>query len=263
MWCVSSSEWSIANGTSPHTQGFQSIGSSPRLSAATWKAHPSVPDGPLTVAGIAQPVRIAGAAYGPAHEEQWAEPARLVDFFDVKRDVENLQRQAQSYFNFLLNRPLTTPIEPATVPTTTTEDEAALELLWTRALDRRPELGRLEQLKEASAAQVHAGRLRGYCVTRAQRQPTFPGLPAIGEVVKGFESTAWFGVFAPAQLSPELTDRLNAAIRGALDDPKLRAQFESEGATPAGMSAADFGSFVRGDVARWAPIVRQSGARSD
>jgi tripartite-type tricarboxylate transporter receptor subunit TctC len=113
------------------------------------------------------------------------------------------------------------------------------------------------------AAQVHAGKLRGYGVTSAQRQPSFPDLPAIGEVVRGFESTAWFGVFAPAHLSPELTDRLNDAIRAALDDPKLRAQFESEGAKPAGMSAADFASFVRADVARWAPIVRQSGARPD
>ena len=81
--------------------------------------------------------------------------------------------------------------------------------------------------------------------------------------MKGFESTAWFGVFAPAQLSPALTDRLNAVIRAALDDPDLRAQFESEGATPAGMSAADFAAFVSADVARWAPIVRQSGARPD
>ena len=113
------------------------------------------------------------------------------------------------------------------------------------------------------AAQVQAGKLRGYGVTSAQRQPSFPGLPAIGEIVKGFESTAWFGLFGPARLSPEVTGRLNAAIRGALDDPKLRAQFESEGATPAGMSAADFASFVRADVARWAPIVRQSGARPD
>jgi PAS domain S-box-containing protein len=95
---------------------------------------------------------------------------------------------------------------------------------------------------------VRAGKLRGYGVTSAQRQPSFPDLPVIGEVVKGFESTAWFGVFAPAQLSPELTNRLNAAIRAALADPKLRAQLESEGATPAGMSGPDFAAFVRADV---------------
>ena len=112
-------------------------------------------------------------------------------------------------------------------------------------------------------AQVRAGKLRGYGVTSARRQPSFPDLPAIGEVVKGFESTAWFGVFAPARLAPPLTDRLNAALRAALDDPALRTQLESEGATPAGMTAADFAAFVRADVARWAPIVRQSGARPD
>jgi hypothetical protein len=58
------------------------------------------------------------------------------------------------------------------------------------------------------AAQVQGGKLRGYGVTSAQRQPSFPGLPAIGEIVKGFESTAWFGVFGPAQLSPEVTGPL-------------------------------------------------------
>src|SRR3954469_19002157 len=46
VWCWSSSEWSMANGTRPQVQGFQSIGSSPRLSAATWKAQPNVPVGP-------------------------------------------------------------------------------------------------------------------------------------------------------------------------------------------------------------------------
>ena len=82
-------------------------------------------------------------------------------------------------------------------------------------------------------AQVRAGKLRAYGVTSAQRQPSFPDLPAIGEVVKGFESTAWFGVFGPAKLPADITDKLNAAIVAALNDPKMRAQLENEGATPA------------------------------
>jgi tripartite-type tricarboxylate transporter receptor subunit TctC len=112
-------------------------------------------------------------------------------------------------------------------------------------------------------AQVRAGKLRGYGVTSAQRQPSLPDLPAIGEVVPGFESSAWFGVFGPARLPAEITDKLNAAIRAALDDPKLREQLASEGATAAGMSPPEFAAFVRDDVARWAPIVKQSGARPD
>jgi outer membrane protein TolC len=90
--------------------------------------------------------------------------AELLDVEQQKREVENLSRQAQSYFNFLLNRPFSSAIETASVPTTTNENDEALEQLWTRALDRRPELGRVEQLKQASAAQVR--------IARKQRWPT-------------------------------------------------------------------------------------------
>jgi tripartite-type tricarboxylate transporter receptor subunit TctC len=112
-------------------------------------------------------------------------------------------------------------------------------------------------------AQVRAGKLKAYGVTTAQRQPSFPELPTIGEVVKGFESTAWFGVFGPAKLPADIIDKLNAAIVAALKDPRMRTQLENEGAAPAPSSAADFAAFVRDDVQRWAPIVKQSGARPD
>lgn len=111
--------------------------------------------------------------------------------------------------------------------------------------------------------QVRAGRLRAYGVTSPRRQPSFPDLPAIGEIVKGFESTAWFGVFGPAKLPAAITEKLNAATVAALNDPRMRAQLENEGAVPAPSSASDFAAFVRDDVQRWAPIVRQSGARPD
>src|SRR5690349_12834966 len=60
-------------------------------------------------------------------------------------------------------------------------------------------------------AQVRAGKLRAFGVTSAQRQPSFPDLPAIGEIVKGFESTAWFGLFGPAHLPADISGKLNAA----------------------------------------------------
>jgi len=113
------------------------------------------------------------------------------------------------------------------------------------------------------AAQVHAGKLRAYGATSAQRQLSFPDLPAIGEVVPGFESTAWFGMFGPAKLPADVTTKLNTAIRAALNDPRMREQLQTEGATPAGISPAEFAAFVRDDVKRWAPIVKQSGARPD
>lgn len=110
------------------------------------------------------------------------------------------------------------------------------------------------------AEHVRAGTLRAYGVTSVQRLPAFPNVPAIGETVPGFESTAWFGVFGPAKLPPAITEKLNAVIVGALADPDLRARLQTEGATPVGDTPAAFAAFVREDIARWAPIVKASGA---
>ena len=111
------------------------------------------------------------------------------------------------------------------------------------------------------SAQVQAGNLRAYGVTSAARQPSFPDLPAIGEVVPGFESEAWFGVFGPAKLPDAIVGKLNQAILGALKDPRMREQLMREGASPAAMTPAEFAKFVREDIERWAPVVRSSGAK--
>jgi tripartite-type tricarboxylate transporter receptor subunit TctC len=110
------------------------------------------------------------------------------------------------------------------------------------------------------AEQVRAGKLRAYGVTSVQRQPFFPDLPAIGETVPGFESSAWFGVFAPAKLPDAITERLNSAIVAALAEPKFREQLKNEGATSVGSTPKEFAAFVREDIERWAPLVRSSGA---
>jgi tripartite-type tricarboxylate transporter receptor subunit TctC len=110
------------------------------------------------------------------------------------------------------------------------------------------------------AEQVRAGKLRAYGVTSVQRQPLFPDLPAIGETVPGFESSAWFGVFAPAHLPDAITERLNAVIVGGLVEPKLREQLKNEGATSVGNTPREFAIFVREDIERWAPLVKASGA---
>jgi tripartite-type tricarboxylate transporter receptor subunit TctC len=111
------------------------------------------------------------------------------------------------------------------------------------------------------SAQVQAGNLRAFGVTSARRQPSFPDLPAIGEIVPGFESEAWFGVFGPAKLPAEIVDKLNHAIIAALKQPRMREQLTREGANPAALTPAEFATFVREDIARWAPVVRASGAK--
>jgi tripartite-type tricarboxylate transporter receptor subunit TctC len=109
--------------------------------------------------------------------------------------------------------------------------------------------------------QVRAGKLRAYGVTSDKRQAMFPELPAIGEVVPGFESTAWFGVFAPAHLPDAITQKLYRTIVAALAEPRLREQLKTEGATSVGNTAKEFTAFVRADIERWAPVVKASGAK--
>jgi tripartite-type tricarboxylate transporter receptor subunit TctC len=109
--------------------------------------------------------------------------------------------------------------------------------------------------------QVRAGKLRAYGVTSDKRQLTFPDLPAIAEVVPGFESTAWFGVFAPAKLPDAITEKLHGTIVAALKEPRLREQLKTEGATAVGNMPKEFTAFVREDIKRWAPVVKASGAK--
>ena len=113
------------------------------------------------------------------------------------------------------------------------------------------------------AEHVKAGTVRAYGVTTAQRQPGFPDIPAIAEVVPGFESSAWFGVFGPAKLPKAIINKLNAVIVASLSDPVLRKRLETEGATPVGDAPNEFAAFVREDIKRWAPIVKASGATAN
>ena len=111
------------------------------------------------------------------------------------------------------------------------------------------------------AEQVRAGKLRAYGVTSDKRQAMFPDLPAIGEAVPGFESTAWFGVFAPAHLPDAITQKIYTTIVAALSEPRLREQLKTEGATSVGNTPKEFTAFVREDIERWAPVVKASGAK--
>jgi len=86
--------------------------------------------------------------------------AELLAVEQQKREIENSTTQARSYFNFLLNRDLQAPIERTAAPASLTEQEAALELLWSNALNRRPEVSQVEQLRRASEEQTRIARHR-------------------------------------------------------------------------------------------------------
>lgn len=112
-------------------------------------------------------------------------------------------------------------------------------------------------------AQIKAGKLKALGVTSARRLATFPGVPAIAEVLPGYESSAWFGLFGPARMNTELAKRISDAARQAIAAPEARRRLDAEGAVAVGSSPEEFSKFVQGEIQRWAKVVKFSGARPE
>lgn len=111
---------------------------------------------------------------------------------------------------------------------------------------------------------VKAGRLRVLAVTGIKRSPLLPDEPTVSESgLQGFDVTSWYGMFAPAGLPADLTKKLNEDIAAVLSTPDMGRRFASLGADPAPLSSDDFGNFVREEIAKWAKVVKESGATVD
>jgi tripartite-type tricarboxylate transporter receptor subunit TctC len=110
---------------------------------------------------------------------------------------------------------------------------------------------------------IRAGRLRPLAVTTAVRSPALPDVPTVAEFVPGYEASAWFGIGAPSATPAEIIDRLNREINAGLADPKLRSRLVDLGGTVAAATPAEFGRFMADETAKWAKVVKFSGAKPD
>ena len=111
---------------------------------------------------------------------------------------------------------------------------------------------------------LKSGQLRGLGITSAARSASLPDLPTLAEAgLPGFEVTAWFGVFAPAKTPTAIVDRLSEETRRALSSPDLRSRLIELGAEPLGSTPAAFGSFVRGEYAKWGKLIREANIKSE
>lgn len=112
-------------------------------------------------------------------------------------------------------------------------------------------------------AHIQAGKLKALGVTTAQRLPAFPDVQAIAEVLPGYESSAWFGLFGPARMSADTSRKISDAARQALQQPDMRQRLDTEGAIPVGNSPEQFSAFVQSEITRWAKVVKFSGAKPE
>jgi tripartite-type tricarboxylate transporter receptor subunit TctC len=111
---------------------------------------------------------------------------------------------------------------------------------------------------------VKSGRLRALGMTGTKRSPLVPDLPTIAESgLPGYEITQWWGLLGPAGLPPAVVTRLNNEMNAILKEPEVRQRFASEGAETAPNTPDWFAAYMKAEVAKWAKVVRASGATAD
>ncbi len=110
---------------------------------------------------------------------------------------------------------------------------------------------------------IRTGKLRALAVTGATRAEVLPDIPTVGEVLPGFEATAWDGTCAPRGTPAEIIDKLNGAINAGLADPQIKARIKDLGGEPMPMTPAEFGKFLADETEKWAKVVKFSGAKAD
>ena len=102
---------------------------------------------------------------------------------------------------------------------------------------------------------VKDGKLRALAVTSAKRSALAPDMPTVSEVLPGFESVTWFGLYGPKGMPSELTAKVNQAVNAALADIDVKERFARLGAEPAGGTSQAFADMVKADTAKWKKII--------
>jgi tripartite-type tricarboxylate transporter receptor subunit TctC len=110
---------------------------------------------------------------------------------------------------------------------------------------------------------MKAGKLRGLAVTSATRSDVLPELPTVGETVPGYEASTWFGLGAPKDTPADIVERLNREITAGLVDPKIKTRFTDMGAVVLTGPASDFGKLLADETAKWAKVVKATGASAN
>ncbi len=110
---------------------------------------------------------------------------------------------------------------------------------------------------------VRAGRLRALAVTAPARLPALPDLPAVAEALPGFEVVGWYGVIGPARLPAPIVARLHDELVRTLNQPDVHERIVADGSEPVGSTPEEFRRFLLADLAKWAQVVKESGAKLD
>jgi tripartite-type tricarboxylate transporter receptor subunit TctC len=107
------------------------------------------------------------------------------------------------------------------------------------------------------------GQVRALAVTTKERVAVVPDIPTIAETVPGFDVFSWFGFFVPIKTPPDVIAKINADTNAALAWPAVKTRFEELGANPKGSTQAELAVFLKSEIDKWGPVIRDAQIRVD
>jgi len=110
---------------------------------------------------------------------------------------------------------------------------------------------------------IQGNRLRLLAVGSAKRNSAFPNTPTVAETVPGYEANNWWGILAPAGVSPAIVRALEVAVKKVVDNPEMQKKFDSQGAEVSYMNSAAYGKYIRSETAKWSKVVRDAGIKAE
>jgi len=113
----------------------------------------------------------------------------------------------------------------------------------------------------SAISHIRAGTLRALAVTTESRSPELPNIPTVGDTVKGYEASAWFGMGAPAKTPKEIIDKLNKEINAILAEPEMKKKIADMGGVTLTGPPEDFGKIIVSETDKWEKVVKFAGAR--
>jgi tripartite-type tricarboxylate transporter receptor subunit TctC len=117
----------------------------------------------------------------------------------------------------------------------------------------------------SSLPQIKAGKLKALAVTSRVRSAALPDVPTVEEAagLKGFDATSWFGLLAPAGTPADIVNRIQQEVAKSLNAPEIKEKLLAQGAIPSGNTPAEFAKHIEAEHAKWAKVVKESGAKVD
>jgi tripartite-type tricarboxylate transporter receptor subunit TctC len=113
------------------------------------------------------------------------------------------------------------------------------------------------------AAFIGSGRVRLIATGGTARNPNHPNIPTIAETVPGYESSIWWGVFAPKNTPADIIARVHEETHAALASRELLRRLDEQGAVPAKMSTAEFGKLMVAETNKWLEVIRVAGIKAE